>query len=124
MLLFMRKHKMPLIMTLNERYFYHNINAITKNKNDAIPLKSLTKFDWDKVCYYTPYSPTEETTYLDFYRAGEKVATIYGFQKTFIKKFGTHCSFAALEQAQECLTTNVKVYLKPNTSFCYINLAY
>ncbi|MCE3232974.1 MAG: hypothetical protein K0R98_1231 [Rickettsiaceae bacterium] len=115
---------MPLIMTLNERFFYKNIEKIASRNEDAILLKELINFDWDKVCYYTPYSPSEEVTYLDFYKANKKIKTIYGFQRKFIEMFGKQTSFGSSILKENCVNNEVKIYLDKTGEFFLINLTY
>lgn len=75
-----------LIITREEKYFYQKLKELkpfNPSGKENVSLKELTNFEWDEVEASNSYSPTEEETYLVFYKDGKKVQRIdsYGFYR-------------------------------------------
>ena len=46
-------------MSKNEREFVRSLKQFVKSDKKSIPLKELTNFEWEKVCWFGPYQPDD-----------------------------------------------------------------
>jgi hypothetical protein len=47
--------KVGIIANQKERFFYNKLESFINSNKTEIPLKELTNFEWDYVCFINPY---------------------------------------------------------------------
>ncbi|MBU6140975.1 MAG: hypothetical protein KGP29_05445 [Proteobacteria bacterium] len=48
----------------DEKYFYQKIKEFKDSGKDSIPLKELTNFEWENVCYVWPYGDNKDKRFI------------------------------------------------------------
>ena len=72
-----------LFSTKEEKFFYGKLKELSNLEGKVGSLKEWTNFEWDEITIKTPYSPSEESSYIKFYKDKKLVKVINAYQKLF-----------------------------------------
>lgn len=97
-------NKRGAFMIKEEKYFYEKLREFKYSGKETVFLKELTNFEWKSLKIYTPYSPAEDDTYLEFYRVDGSIIRIKGYQVIFGTKIFRDNSFAQFAEESKSLS--------------------
>lgn len=103
--------------TKEEKNFYKQIREMNLDGKKSGDFRQLTNFEWDNFEVYTPYSPSEERSYINFYNKGKLVANINAYQGLFQRDISYNKSFLQFvkEQSSRCCS-NFEIKSKNTTA--------